>query len=392
MKKLLLACMMVPVLGANAQTVKKVILEDLTGIHCGWCPEGAVMTEDLYAQNPSTFIPIAIHTGNYTPAASPLRTADGDAINTALAPYGYPAGAVDRAWYAPGHAAPNYDKWKGIAMSRGVWTPAISARMALDGVVSVSFANKVMNTDGSYEADINLKFTTAPKTGVPLRLQVYVLEDSIRAKLKDPNLEQSNYSSNVQGGADPLDPWYHNNVLRSSLVNDHSSTPDYFGDKTTIPATPALNTMYTKHIKFTPNSSWNAKHLRIVAFVAYNGTGGPSTDSKAIINADQVFLNSFFTTGVAHTQQPVSMDVVYPNPAKVKDVIKLQYNIQESSKVTMNVINSLGQVVATPYVSEEVKGSHTIQWSAADYNLPAGMYLMQVSTAQGSFVQKINIF
>jgi len=389
MKKMLLACMMVPFIGANAQTTKKVILEDLTGIHCGWCPEGAVMTEDLYTQMPSTFIPIAIHTGSYTPPTSPLRTPDGDAVNKALQPYGYPAGAVDRAWYAPGHAAPNYDKWKGIAMSRGVWQPAIQSRLALDGVVSVSFANKVKNADGSYEADINIKFTTAPKAGVPLKLQVYVLEDSIKAATSDANLAQDNYSSNVQNGKSPLDPWYHNNVLRSSLVNSGS---DYFGDGATIPATPVLNTVYTKHIKFTPSSSWAAKHIRVVAFVAYNGTGGPSTDAMAIINADQVHLKSFFPTSVGETNKSVSIEAVYPNPASVKDVIKLQYSITKSSKVTMTVINSLGQVVGTPYMSDEVAGSHTIQWSAAEHNLPAGMYLMQISTDEGTFVQKVNIY
>lgn len=391
MKKLLLACMMVPVLGANAQTVKKVILEDLTGVKCGWCPEGAVMAEDLYKAKPSTFIPVAIHTGSYTSPSSPLRTAHGDAINTMLKPYGYPAGAVDRKNYPPGHvpgAPQNYDKWTGLAMSRGVWQDAINVRMALDGVVSVSFSNMKKNADGSYEADVNAKFTKLPAAGVPLKLQVYILEDSIRATKTDALLAQDNYSANVQAGASPLDPWYHNNVLRTSLLN---VAPDYYGDGTTIPAVPALNTVYTKHIKFTPDAAWKAKQLRVLAFVAYNGDGTLAADKKEIINADQVYLKSFFPTGVEQTKAAVSM-MAYPNPARVSDVIRLQYNIEEGAKVTMTVTNALGQVVGAPYVSEETAGSHIIQWSAADYNLPAGMYIMQVSTPNGSQSQKVNIF
>lgn len=36
----------------NAQTVKKVMLEDFTGTWCGWCPEGTVIVEQLQAANP----------------------------------------------------------------------------------------------------------------------------------------------------------------------------------------------------------------------------------------------------------------------------------------------------------------------------------------------------
>jgi hypothetical protein len=220
------------------------------------------------------------------------------------------------------------------------------------------------------------------------------LEDSIPCV---GDLIQENASDGPKSGATPLTTathkWYNNNVLRASLGGAWG-----FGDA--LPATPVVGTTYTKHIKFTipdasttpatiPAGGWKKDKIRIIAFVAYDGS--VASDKKEILNAEEVSLKTFFPTGVNEIEANTAILSVYPNPASVNDVIKMEYNIMENSEVTMKVYNISGQLVAQPFKSQEVAGSHTLQWRASEHNLPAGTYIMQLSTPNGMQSQKITL-
>lgn len=370
MKKLLLASAMLATTATYAQT-KKVIIEDYTGLNCGWCPEGTVILEGLQASNPTNCLPIAIHTGSYEPPTSVLNAgAIGTDIITTLGVTAFPNGAVDRKVLVG----------TTIAQGRGTWTNSFNTRKALAAIVSVSFSNMVDKGSGVYEADVNVKFTSAPAAGTPIVVNVYAIEDSIAAT---GSLQQHNYSTSIQGGASVLSPWFHNRTFRKALSGDA------WGWTTVIPATPVVNTTYTKHISLTVDASWVVKNMNLIAYVAYNGTA--AADKKEILNAEQVSMKSFFKTNVTNTNNVKFLNA-YPNPASTNDVINVEYSSPVGGMITMKVLNAIGQVVAVPYNSNEVAGTHTIQWKASEYNLPAGMYLMQVSSAAGTSVQKINIY
>lgn len=392
MKKLLLASLMLTSIGGFAQT-KKVILEDYTGVKCGFCVDGTFKVEQLEAANPTNLIPIAIHTGGYTPSASPLKTAEGDAIDAMAQPSGYPSGAVDRKKYGSNTT---------VAMNRGSWAAAFNTQSALSAPVSVSIENVVRNNATDYEFDVNVEFTSMPNSGVPLKLQVYVLEDKVEAKNfgtggNDPmNLLQVSYTTQYGGNGSTSAPvylssatnnYYHNNVLRKALGGT-------WGYSDVIPATPVVNTVYTKHVTFSAKTGatptgWVTENLEIVAFVAYDGSA--ANDEKEILNAEEYSLKGTFITNVNNIAKGVEILNAYPNPANANDVIKVQYNIKNSETVTMRVLNLIGQEVATPYVSREVKGGHTIQWKASDYGLTSGIYLVEVSSASGKQVQRVTI-
>ena len=59
---------------------------------------------------------------------------------------------------------------------------------------------------------------------------------------------------------------------------------------------------------------------------------------------------------------------------------------------TLNVYNMAGQKVATPYVSNEVEGGHTIMWKTGlTPNLVPGTYIVEVATAEGRQTQRITL-
>jgi len=355
---------------ANAQT-KKVMMEDYTGIHCQYCPDGTVILEDLQSQNPTNCLPVAIHCGIYEPSTSVLNSGTvGAALVTASGLTGYPAGAVDRKIVSGG----------AFAQNRGQWAGSFATRSAMTPPVTISFTNLKATSATDYSFDLNVKFTAAPTASVPMVANVYVIEDSIPAT---GALAQTNEPAGPHGGQNPLQNWYHNRTFRKALSGDAWGYTDI------IPASVTVGTTYTKHITFSADASWIHKNMKMVAYVAYNGTA--ASDQKEIVNAEQANLGAVWPTSVANVTN-VNITSTYPNPATTTDVINVEYNAEQSGMVTMKVLNAIGQVVATPYNSNEVRGIHTIQWKASEHNLPAGLYFMQVSTASGSAVSKVNIY
>jgi hypothetical protein len=111
---------------------KNVVLEELTGINCQFCPDGHLRAQQIKDANPGRVILVNIHAGSFAPANPNLKTADGDALNTFFNPTGYPAGSVQR--------KPHSTDMTRIATGRGNWTSQATAVIG-----EVSPVNVAMN-------------------------------------------------------------------------------------------------------------------------------------------------------------------------------------------------------------------------------------------------------
>ena len=118
---------------------KKVVLEEFTGIYCGFCPDGHVLGQALHTAYPNDVFLINIHTGGYAnpngPSDPDFKTIFGGAIGNASGLAGYPAGTVNRATFntiAPQGSAGS------TALSRGDWAAAAALVMAEPSEVNVA--------------------------------------------------------------------------------------------------------------------------------------------------------------------------------------------------------------------------------------------------------------
>lgn len=377
MKKLLLGLLLLSTFGSYAQ-VKKVILHDYTGAKCQYCTDGTLKIETMLTANPNTFIPVQIHAPSYTPSTSALKTAEGDAIDAAADPAGYPAGSVDMLKYTPSGST-------GIAMSRTYWDAAFQVQKVKPAIASVSINNRKKSgtTTITYEADVIIEFNTLPTAGVPVKWNVFLVEDSIKADGAD--YTQTNYSGGPHGGASPLTftthGYVHNNALRKTLKGTWGAAVD----------TGAIVTSkkYTHHITFTyatgtPPIGNVAKNMRIIAFVAYDGA-----TNKEVINGEMLSVSkTFYPTGVQNLENVTIMSA-YPNPAKLGEVVNVYFDIKNDELVTMNVYSITGQKVATPYVSNDIAGGHFIQWKTGLDKLTPGTYIIELATPSGKHTQQI---
>ncbi|MEZ4875590.1 MAG: T9SS type A sorting domain-containing protein [Flavobacteriaceae bacterium] len=136
---------------------KKVILEEFTGIHCVYCPQGHAIAQAIQNNNPGNVFLINVHVGSYAvPGAGEpdFRTSFGTAIANQSQLIGYPAGTVNR-HYFPGHAQ---NGGTGTAMSRGEWTvtanetlgTASYLNMATEANIDVQTREMTVHVEGYY--------------------------------------------------------------------------------------------------------------------------------------------------------------------------------------------------------------------------------------------------
>lgn len=122
---------------------QNVVLEEFTGIHCVFCPQGHAIAQAIQDNNPGDVFLINIHVGSFAvPGAGEpdFRTPFGTAIAGQSGLTGYPAGTVNRHHF-PGQAQ---NGGNGTAMSRGQWTSA--ANQILDSI-PLSYVNVGVEAD-----------------------------------------------------------------------------------------------------------------------------------------------------------------------------------------------------------------------------------------------------
>lgn len=82
---------------------KNILLEEFTGIHCGYCPQGHTIAKNMQTAQPDIIYVIAVHSGMFSQPSSDepdFRTEDGDLVNNTIGAgfynTGYPSGMINR--------------------------------------------------------------------------------------------------------------------------------------------------------------------------------------------------------------------------------------------------------------------------------------------------------
>jgi hypothetical protein len=137
---------------------KKIVLEEYTGIHCTYCPDGHEIAQSLKDANPDNIFIINIHTGGYaTPSSGEpdFRTSFGDAIAAQSNLTGYPSGSVNRQYFS------SLSMNGGTAMGRGGWNSATSqvlnqsayVNLGVEASINVQNNELTVHVEGYYTGD-----------------------------------------------------------------------------------------------------------------------------------------------------------------------------------------------------------------------------------------------
>lgn len=266
MKKLLLNTAVLTALGSSAFAQlpvsttpqnRKVVLEEFTGIHCVYCPDGHKRANMLQASKPAgDVVLVNIHTGGYaTPGAGEpdFRTAEGAAIASisGMNISGYPTGSVNR------HFFNTVPAQTGFATNRGDWARFADSILAMPSYVNVALQGTLDAQTRQLTVDVQVYYTGTPSASVANNLTVMLLEDNVLG----PQIGSGDfYPQMIQVDGN----YTHNHMLRKVL------TPSATGETLTGTATGTTITKtytYTVPAQFVNNPSYLG-NLQLAAFVA----------------------------------------------------------------------------------------------------------------------------
>lgn len=315
-KTLLLASMAITYVGYSQTFVsttpqnKKVVLEEFTGIHCGYCPDGHRIANDLVKANPGKVFLINIHAGSFaTPSAGEpdYRTSAGTAIDASAGVTGYPAGSVNRA----------KSPW---ASNRGAWQGEVTSILGQSSPVNVAVKASVDFATRQLTTEVEVYYT-GNGTGTKNQLTVALTEDNQLG----PQSDYGDYNPTNWVG----EQYRHNHVLRQHITAgnwgeslDTVTQGKYYYRKyvTTIPANYVNTTCYLQN-------------LNVVAFV--------SEGNNNIISADE-----------AHAD----FDDALKTDLSIKDLTVKPTICSGSVNPKVEVTNLMDQTVSSFKISAIVNG------------------------------------
>lgn len=226
---------------------KTALLEEFTGVKCGYCPDGAVIAAEMIAEHPGKAISIGIHGVAYnTPYGSDpdLTTAWADALVSYAQNTGWPGGMVNRR---------DHDNDGKISMGRGSWKSVANIIVAESAPVNIGIRSK-------YESGV-----------ATITVELYYTGDGGGANLLNVAITENGIKTQQSGAAE--NPYTHAHTLRDLVTGQ-------WGTSVTETTSGSLKTF---EFSYTLKAGQVAANCEVVAFV----TKG---DHSEVLNADATHL------------------------------------------------------------------------------------------------------
>lgn len=185
---------------------QKVLIEEVTGEWCGFCPDGLLKLDEAINQFPGKVYAAAIHSDLNGPDPFALHPFDAN-FETIFPPAGYPQAMVNRV--AVGSSTPFLDR---------PWGSYCSTQLANVATCGLAMLSYTAGSDSLYvEVHCGFNATMAGN----YHLTVYLVEDDV------PAVHQSNYYDDgsygpgpLVGIGNPITTWAHKDVLRKVLTTE----------------------------------------------------------------------------------------------------------------------------------------------------------------------------
>jgi hypothetical protein len=152
---------------------KNVVLEELTGVNCQFCPDGHLRAQNLANANPGRVILVNVHAGGYaTPGAGQpdFRTTDGTALDGFFDPTGYPAGTVQRTPFGTETV---------LATGRGNWNGMATTALAQASPVNVAMNATIDAASRVLTLTVEMFYTTPQAAGTTHYLNIGMVQNNV---------------------------------------------------------------------------------------------------------------------------------------------------------------------------------------------------------------------
>jgi len=371
MKKIIFPAFVLFTFIASAQTFvstsvenKNIILEEFTGISCGYCPDGHLIGQNLHDANPNDVFLINIHTGGYASPQGPgtdFNTSFGSAIASQSGLSGYPAGTVNRHQFTMTQGG-------GTAMSRGDWGSASSQLLSQVSPVNVGLQASIDMATNTLTVDVEVYYT-GTQTCASNCLNIAIVQNGILGP-------QSGGATYNPTAIDPATGLYtHQHMLRHMLTGQ-------WGENITniTPGTLYSNT-YTWTIPnqisgYPLSPDIDATNLAIVAFIS---EGQQEILSGTEIYPSLVFANAYDANLISSSATDImctpttDLTVNFKNYGNTNlTSLDIEYSINGGSSITYpwtgNLTSGASETVVIPNISLTPTLTNTVDISLINPN------------------------
>jgi hypothetical protein len=359
---------------------KFVVVEEMTGVWCGYCPPGGDYLNKLVNDNPKA-IGIAVHDNNNStlgdPNASDMMEIKEGATIAKTTGYnnGYPSGPVDRVKQPNGKAAVSPSAWAGIVTARQAVTPKFDVVMnhkydPTSKLVTVKLTVTALEAlTGEYNVNVMFIEDGIKSEGSGYQQKSFLFKEASSAYYHKgtPNADSS------VALLSPAD-YTHNHVLRAVLG-------DTWGTTGVITKDPAANSVFTKEYTYTLPAGFNVNKLKLIGLVQKHNTADAL--ARDIVNAvEAVFMP--FAVNVEEANKQITKVELFPNPASNNLTVRAYLNTP--GEVNVSVANAVGQTMISRTFNES---SNMLSENIALDNLSNGIYFVTVSSNGANQVEKI---
>ncbi|NSW44837.1 MAG: Omp28 family outer membrane lipoprotein [Bacteroidales bacterium] len=232
--------------------VQKVLIEDFTGHRCGNCPRAHEKLHQLIVLYGNKIIGIALHSGFFATPLPPsypadFRTNEAEELATTFGVTQWPIGMVNRTAYNGS-----------VLLSHDAWSEAVANLINQTPKVHIAIQANYQNASSKVDASISIKLLQ--NIDVPLKLCVYLTEDSIISA-------QTDYDVNPN-----LIPDYvHMHVFRASFNGT-------WGNELSLSGKQVGDTLL-RQFNLSWNTAWIKKNAHVVAFI-YNANDNTVIQSE----------------------------------------------------------------------------------------------------------------
>lgn len=333
---------------------KKLVIEEFSGIYCGFCPDGALKVEAILDKYPDQAVTVSIHSSNtYSQPQNgsghpDFRTVYGGGLQSLSGLAGFPAGMINRRVFSG-----MSQQGSSLAMSRNFWMSAADQLIAENEQSPVNIGLRSTWNDATRELTIEAEVYYTATESSQDRLHIHLKENSIVG-----------YQSN--GGSN----YTHNHVLRDVPTG-------FTGELISVTTE---GTLFTKTYTVDVPANWNIDNCRLVGFVTKVTKDNTHTGVQIPARNGATAIEDI-------TPADISISV-YPNPTQGNS--KLQLSVAESAEVKVEVLNLIGEIVSEPFNEYTVAGkTHIVDLGTAD--LKAGIYFVHVQVGNTAKTVKLHV-
>jgi len=338
---------------------KNVVLEEFTGIHCVFCPDGHLKGQQLHDANPGDVVLINIHSGSFAvPSAGEpdFRTPFGAAIDGQASVSGYPAGTINRHLFSTTQAG-------GTAMSRGDWAAAGSQILAQPSCVNVAAEASLNISTRVLTVDVEAYYTdNSTSTSNTNKINVVLLQNNVEGP-------QSGMTANPTAIL-PNGNYNHQHMFR------HLLTGQWGDDITSITTGSVYQNTYSYTIPADLNGvAYDLFNLEVAVFVSEGNqeilSGNMANMTHIVppgVNLIDLSATTNMTMPTTLCDNSVTPEITVTNNSPISvDTFEVSYTLNTGTPVTQAVYTALAAGANTTITFPSINlpsGENTISYSS----------------------------